>query len=913
MSALSKPALLKPIIEEDDFETKRNQRSLQKQLEQWQAQFEDPELALRRFHRSEMMRIAWRDLCNVADIQTITEELAELAEVVLHNAYDLFFHRWVEQYGQPLGPEQNPALMVVIGMGKLGGRELNFSSDVDLMFVYDGDGKTSGGSQGSVENKMFFTSLAQAYCDFLSKATAEGFLYRVDTRLRPEGNSGELASSLMTVEVYYHTYGQNWERQALLKARPVAGDAEVGQRFMSLITPFTYRKYVDEIEVGQVLRDVDAMREKMMEELSSPEARYTNFKNGLGGIRDIEFFVQAVQMLYGGQYPEIKLAGTLVSLRRMYESHLLYSNDYKTLSSAYRFLRRIEHRLQMVGEQQIYELPVDPRERSRLASSLDYDNYETFHHDYQETTQRVRELYSGVFHRKEWEDSSEHLAESTQFDDTIRLTLEHHEFDDPRQAFNFLKALQKATDAHLQPKHDRLFKAALPRLLQTLKQSPDPDLALANLEKLVSSFRARTALYETLSQQTGFLDLLVSVISGSAFLTQLVLRDPSLMETLADRTTFGQQVSHENLNEHLVNIQAAYPNEALREQLLRVQNAAMFRSGVRFIIGNTSVQEIGQELAAVADFVLQRVSHPVHAELEQRYPQFAQKHGHKIATLGFGKLGGRDFNVASDCDIVFVYLDIADDDCELTAPEFFVKWTTRYIGQLESRSRLGFLYEPDTRLRPHGKNSPLACSWNFFASYYQKEAQLWERMALSRARWITGEPSVEEKLDALKQDVLFSRPLSAQEIEEILSMRRRIEKEKGEETLKAGPGGLIDVEFIAQALVLHEGHRIPALRSTSTLEILHQANQHDVINEKDYQALNESYLFLREVENRLRIVNNVSLDSIPQDAESLEALTRRYGLGHNRENPSPEQFLSWIEKHTNRVRDCFHRFFDSLQ
>ncbi len=897
---------------DDDISLQRTEHVYKDVLNQWRERVDDLNLALRRFHRSELIRIAIRDLCSIADIQVTTNELALLADAVLSEIYDYLWDEFITKYGEPVGETTNiPSHMCVIGMGKQGGYELNFSSDIDVMFAYSEDGQTQGGTEGAIENRVFFTNLAQEFCDALTKPTADGFFYRIDTRLRPEGGSGMIATPLMAVEIYYHTYGQNWERQALLKARPIAGDTQVGERFMSLITPFTYRRLVDDIEIADVLRDVDRLRVTSMREIGEDKQR-VNFKNGYGGIRDVEFFVQAVQMLYGRQYPEIKLAGTLVSLQRMFESHLLHSNDYETLKHAYKFLRRIEHRLQMVNEQQVYELPADAEDQARLAESMGYEDFDSLQADYAEITQNVRKIYEGVFQRNEWDDPTEIIIENDRITPEIESLLHQYEFENPQQAFIFLKALQKSSEAHLQPKTTRLFKAVLPRLLQNLKESPDSDMALSNFEKLVSSFRARTALYEIMNNERSVFNLLVSIISCSHFLTRLILRDPSLLESIGSEELLEIPINRQTLQRHLELIQSAHQRETLRDHLLRVQNAAMFRNGIRFILGLSDVEETGKDLAQIADFVLTHIFQPVTEQLRERFPEFARNCAGNIAVLGYGKLGGRDFNIASDCDIVFVF---DENECqgEVTAGEFFHRWAGNYLNYLESKSALGFLYKPDARLRPHGQNSPMACSWRSFERYYDEHAQLWEKMALSRARWIGGAESVRDKIESYKEKRLFSRSLNRDEIDEILTMRQKIEAEKQSETLKAGPGGLIDVEFIAQALLLNYATDYPSIRSTSTIEVIRLAAQEKLLSEQSSAPLVESYLFLREVENRLRIVNNVSMDAIPQQNDELEKLTRRYGLRLDKEKPSPQIFLEWISGHTQKVREIFTTFFEELK
>ncbi len=907
-----KPEYFLPLLDDENLRTHLTPANYQDQLQSLLATTDNAELTIRRFHRREIIRIAMRDICHVADIQEITEELSDLAETVIRAIFDLQWRQWAAKYGIPTSDEPEcPSRMCIIAMGKLGGRELNFSSDIDLMFVYDGEGKTKPCDGDSVDNQSFFIGLAQSICDLLSKPSSEGFLYRVDTRLRPEGSQGALAVSLMTVEVYYHTYGENWERQALLKARPVAGDPAVGSKFMQLITPFTYRKYVDEVEIAEVLRSIDHMRVQSLQTLTAPEQKWRNFKNGYGGIRDIEFFVQAVQMLYGGQYPEIKLEGTLVSLLRMHESGLLHSKEFAFLADAYRFLRKIEHCLQMVADQQVYELPQEENSQNRLAASLRYASYDALKMRYDEITRQVREIYIGVFKRVEWEDPSAILIDADTFNPDIDAVLTHFEFRDTKQAFAFIKALLKSPDPHLQPKTTRLGKAMLPRLLQCLKKSPDPDMALSNFEKLTASFKARTALYEVLCDEPSLLDLLVSVTSSSSFLTSLVLRDPSLLDTVGRAKLLEETVSPQSLHNHLQIIAAAYPAEPRRDHLLRVQNAAMFQSGNRFIIGITDVECMSRELAEVADFVLTHAMQPAHDALAARYPDFTASFAGDIAVIGLGKLGGREFNVASDCDVMFVYANSRTTNA-VNSAEYFQRWGGKYTEFLESKTRLGFLYHVDARLRPHGKSAPLASSRDGFADYFRNEAQFWEKMALTRARFICGNDHIQTFLNELKEEILFSSPPNRREIESILDMRKKIESEKHQETLKAGPGGLIDVEFISQALVLCYGPTCPAVQKTATMQVLRAATAEELLPLDDAKQLITSYLFLREVENRLRIVNNISLDAIPTDRDKLEELTRRYALKLDTEKPTPDKFLGMISLHTRKVRHIFERFFNDL-
>jgi len=405
--------------------------------------------------------------------------------------------------------------------------------------------------------------------------------------------------------------------------------------------------------------------------------------------------------------------------------------------------------------------------------------------------------------------------------------------------------------------------------------------------------------------------LLVSVISSSSFLTRLILRDPSLIESIGREGYFEELINPEVLEKHFDLMQYAYPNEPLRDVLLRVQNSAMFRCGMRFIMGMTDVEKVSLELTHIADFILMKSMSTAKESLKERYPDFTEQHGDDIAVIGFGKLGGQDFNVASDCDVMFIYPEYkAAGDCG--SSDYFHRWATKYIEVLESNGPLGYLYKVDARLRPHGSGSPLANSVKALKEYYQNQAQFWEKMALSRARFIAGNNEAEGLLKELKEEAIFQSKPAKEEIKSILDMRKKIEEQKRGETLKAAPGGLMDVEFISQALVLYYGSEYQEIRSQNTLANLRNASDLNLIPKEDARILIDSYLFMREVENRLRIVNNVSIDAIPTDQKELEKLTRRYALRMENNKPTAASFIHSLKNREQSVRKVFNRFFDDL-
>jgi glutamate-ammonia-ligase adenylyltransferase len=369
-----------------------------------------------------------------------------------------------------------------------------------------------------------------------------------------------------------------------------------------------------------------------------------------------------------------------------------------------------------------------------------------------------------------------------------------------------------------------------------------------------------------------------------------------------------QTITHDYLVQHLEIMQSAKPSEDHRNHLLRIQNAAMFQSGVRFLLRLTNIEDMGHELTEVADFVLAQSLPPVNGKLAQRYPAFTEQYANEMVILGLGKLGGKEFNVASDCDIIMIYPESFKTG-EVTASEYYHRWGAQYVKYLEDKSAMGFLYHGDARLRPFGGDSPLACTFAAFTDYYRSHAQFWEKMALSRARVVVGNENAERYLQELKEEILFQRAMSREERQMLIEMRHKIEKEKSGETLKAAPGGIIDVEFIAQALVLTHGHALPAIRLTSTLEVLRVACESQLMPQEQINALIDSYTTLREVENRMRIVNNTSIDSLPDDPAELEKLTRRCALKTDDGKYTPGEFVAWVGGHTHTVREIYDAYF----
>ncbi|MFH1742561.1 MAG: bifunctional [glutamate--ammonia ligase]-adenylyl-L-tyrosine phosphorylase/[glutamate--ammonia-ligase] adenylyltransferase [bacterium] len=907
---LADPSSLALLVRENDLAETRTVRDYERIFallpEQTAEQFDNN---LRILHKQELLRIAWRHICDLADMDCLMLELSDLAECTIHIATETLYLDAVAQFGSPQTQSGQEATFSIFGMGKLGGRELNFSSDIDILFVYRGEGKTAGGKSESIENQVFFERVASAVYDFLSRPTTEGFLYRVDTRLRPQGSRGPLVPSLEAVETYYQNWGENWERQALLKIRTIAGDPSLGEDVLHILVPFSYRKYVDEVEIADTLRGMDDMRRRMIQELS-PEDREVDLKIGPGGIRDVEFIVQAVQMLYGGQYPEVRLAGTLESLRRMHESGLLHSRDYDTLSNGYLFLRRVEHRLQIDQVRQTYQIPSSLEAREDLAVRLGYETYASFDRTHRDIRTSVRATYEGIFGRQEWEDQTEGLLDSSSLSEPHRQMLKEHGFEDPDRAHRNLISLgDNPSTPHLKAKTKRLFKTLLPRLLLYLKECPDADMSLDSLEQIVDRLGARTTLYSIMSDNPQLVELLVILTGGSRYLSSILLRDPSLAETLGRKDTLQGSLTQVSFADRLSLLREAHSSrEDLHTSLARFKNAIELETGTRYLLGICDVQSLSRDLAGAADYILHEAIRETGQEMQRRYPDFFEKSSDALGVIALGKFGGRELNFASDLDMIFLHAECESSD-EITDTEFFSRWVTKISQFLSASTPFGRLYECDFRLRPHGKSGNPSTSLTAFGHYVQEKAWVWERLALSRCRPVIGTPRWTERFKRVWHESLFSRPFTKKEKRKVVEMRFRIEREKGDAALKAGPGGLVDMEFIAQTLRLCHGKEHEAMCNPSTMGALTAAAELGFLSEKTARELRRSYLFLRDIENRLQIVDHLSIDRLPTDKSELDGLAKRCFPKRSQPKLSGEDLVQEVESHTRRVRGIFNDFF----
>lgn len=895
--------------------------------------------ALRRFKAREILRIGLQDLRGHLDLAGVTEQLATLADVTLEAAVGICEAELTRRHGVPLTAEPDgtvrPSAFAVIGLGKLGGGELNFSSDIDLMFVYTGEGETAGlpgggepGAAGTgdagpvpgrVSNKEFYRKLGEMLVKAIGEVTPEGHVFRVDMRLRPEGRAGDLASSLRSIEVYYESWGQNWERMALIKARPVAGDPELGAAFLDRVTPFVYRKYVD----YGLLGEIRAMKAKITLSTALDRRARRNVKLGTGGIREIEFIVQAFQLLYGGQNPWLREPNTLRALQRLQEHGLLTTEDYTALVRAYTFLRTAEHRLQVLHQTRTHTLPEAPADLARLARRMGYtrersaDPEADLRQDYGAHTAAVRRISEALL--------ADPVSVETQVPpdpvalffaadfpgDAVRAGLAGIGFENVERAFRNLEALRDGPPfAHYGPESRRALARLAPGLLQALREAPDPDLALNAFERFVASVAARTEFLKILADHPPVLTLLLRLFGASEFLGSTLIYRPEQLDVLLEPGLLEPGGSRARLLAELREATAGADagGSARLDALRRVKKAEELRIGVRDIVGGADILVTQAALTTLAEACLTVGLELADGELRQRYGR-AGPDG--FAILGLGKLGAGELTYGSDLDVAFVYRaegQTRGGPASISHREYFSKLADRVTKILTTITQEGAAYRVDARLRPGGQKGDLAVPLPTFADHFARLGETWERQAYIKAWPVAGDPEVGRAVRNLIEAFVY-QPGPDDLARTVMAMRKRMAEERGGPArgvdIKLAPGGMGDIEFLVQYLQLREGRERPSVRCGHTLEALRALGAEGLLAPEDSRALEDSYRFLRRVENRLRIVADRSVTTLPTSPVRLERLARRLGQAPNGRGPARERFLAEVRAHTTRVRSLY--------
>jgi glutamate-ammonia-ligase adenylyltransferase len=815
--------------------------------------------ALRRVRNREYVRLGARELGGLGRFEEVGRELAHLADACFEAAL-----------GQPAAP------FVVFAMGKHGGEELNFSSDVDVIYVYGADEGDSG--VGGVTPHEYFARLADRLTRTIAERTEHGACFRVDLRLRPEGQRGPLVNSLAALERYYETWGRPWERQAWIKARPAAGDPELAAETLAMIAPFCWPRTVGPgvlDEVRLILARAQAERRDA-----------GDVKLGPGGIREVEFFVQALQLLHGGKNPQLRERGTLRALDRLLFAGLVSAREQRALSEAYVFLRRVENRLQLEQGAQTHEVPPAAAGRERLARGMGFAHVAAFDEALEAQRREVRALWStlGV-------------------EDAPKLVVDFGAvpFRDPEAAGEEIALLAGKPDSPLAAGAAGPAAEVARRLVEELGECPDPDQALRHLVDFVGRRPAHAAEWRLLFDHRPLAKLLASLFGTSEFLARRFVEHPDLLDTLVEAGRAPPRRTGPELAAALaerVAAQAGDYEDELRV-LRRVKQEEELRIGLADISGALEIDEVTDQLSMLAEAL-------VRAALALVVPQPRTP----LSVVAMGTLGGGEIDFGSDLDLVFVH-----GGAELEDHERCGRLAQRLIRALGAYMENGRLYEIDTRLRPSGRHGLLVTTLPALRAYHEGEAALWERQALLKARAVAGDAQLGAAFDRLRDELLFGPELPVNARVEMARLRARMENELAGEkpglyNPKLGRGGLVDIEFVVQFQQLMYGKAHPEVRSHRTREALAALAAAGLVDGAQAAALDAAHLFLRRLENRLRIVHDRPGQLRTDPPAELDKLARRMGY-RGPDGDVGRRLLADYLTTTRAVRELYDRTFSA--
>jgi glutamate-ammonia-ligase adenylyltransferase len=887
---LRQPRLLTELLTSGDLQRRYDPQAMAARVAASLQAVSDAETlgaGLRRLRNREMVRIAWRDLAGLADLDETMTDLSALAAACIEAALARLQEWLAEELGEPCNGAGEPQRLVVLGMGKLGAGELNFSSDVDLIFAYAEGGETRGGRRDAVSNEQFFTRLGKGLIKALDENTAEGFVFRVDMRLRPFGTSGALAASFDAMEQYYQVHGRDWERYALIKAAVVAGDRAAGERLLAMLRPFVYRRYLD-YGAFEALRDM----KRMVEAEVKRKGMANHVKLGAGGIREVEFIGQAFQLIRGGRDPALQQRGIQPVLAYLAEQDYLPRYVQEQLQAAYVFLRNTEHRLQEYQDKQTHYLPEDELNRLRLAYAMGYSHWDEFLPVLRGHMARVHSHFEQVFAAPQTEhagtegaDLGEAWAGSLAEEEALAV-LTAAGYGDAAAVLTQLRALRdsrsyRALSTHGQLRMDRL----MPLLLGAVAGGEAPDATLARLLALVTAIARRTAYLALLVEHPMALSQLVRLCGASPWIAKLLARHPLLLDELLDPRSLYRPPNKEQLAAELRRRLARVPagdEEQAMDVLRQFKQASMLRVAAADVMEAVPLMVVSDHLTAIAEVILEAV-------LALAWDHLVARHGRPacaraadataFAIIAYGKLGGIELGYGSDLDMVFVHgaedAGTLTDGAKAVADQvFYARLGQRIIHILTAHTPAGVLYEVDMRLRPSGNSGLLVVSLGALRDYQFNQAWTWEHQALARARPVAGDAHICAGFAQLRREVLGLQRDPLKLKREVVEMRERMrqalaKEEAGRFDLKQGRGGIADIEFMVQYHVLSRAHEMPELTEfTDNIRQLESCARHGLLRPADAGILSDAYRAYRAEVHRLTLQEQPAVT----DAEAFAAV-----------------------------------------
>ena len=846
--------------------------------------------ALRQKRNYYMSRIALRDLSGLAELAEVMRDCSDLADALVAASLDWNYKKLEPRFGVPIGEETGkPQKMLVIGMGKLGGQELNFSSDIDLIFAYAEKGMTEGGRK-SVSNEEFFTRLAKAMNKSLVDYTDQGIVYRVDMRLRPFGDAGPLVSSFASLEHYYEIHGRAWERYALIKARVMAGGEGRGIELFNVLRPFVYRRYID-FSAMDSLRELKQMIAAQVEKKGMRE----NIKLGPGGIREVEFIVQAFQLVHGGRNRQLQGRQLLPTLAYLLKSEFVQQDQFQGLKAAYTFLRRAENRLQMWDDRQTHSLPEEPERQQWLAESMGFANYADFMEGLNQHRQFVMQEFAAVFAEDDMSEQADAMAKlwmqeqaQTELEFDVGFQLEGEE-----RAL-FAKRIhdfrQSRAVARLSVDGTERLNAVMPLLLEALFENDYSDVACVRALNVLENILSRSVYLVLLKENPGALKHLVKLVRVSSWMADMLAKYPALFDQLLDNRSLYEPLDLQQLYAEVDRLLAECgDDEELFMQEIRIwRHAQVFRVAAADVTGNVPIMHVSDYLTwiaqsvlkAVVDFAwrLMRNKNGVPGGLSVEDPR------NPFLILGYGKLGGIELGYGSDLDIVLLYEGVSPSD-SVQMPEgkagraignsvFFVRMGQKVISLMTTVMPAGVLYEVDTRLRPNGASGIMVNEFMAYQNYIENNAWNWEHQALVRARAVVGDEQAVEAFESFRSAYIGQKRDREKVRSEVVEMRQKMKDQLDKSNdelfdLKQGAGGIVDIEFMMQYLVLAYAYEYSDLKQFSdNMRILEAVERHQLLSSEQVACLMDSYKTYRSKYHRLALQNETQI--VPASCYELQ-------------------------------------------
>jgi glutamate-ammonia-ligase adenylyltransferase len=863
---------------------------------------------LRRAKAEAALLIALADIGNVWTVEQVTRALTAFADMALGAAVGRILRDAVRRGKlKPLDP-RHPEIAsgyIVLAMGKMGADELNFSSDIDLMVFFDA---AAAALAPDTEPAAFYVQLTRDLVKLLQERTADGYVFRVDLRLRPDPSSTQIAISIEAALNYYESRGQNWERAALIKARPCAGDLAAGERLLRDLSPFVWRKYLDYATVG----DVHEMKRQIHAYRGHGEIAVEghNIKLGRGGIREIEFFAQTQQLIAGGRHNELRCRGTIATLAALAVGGWIDAATRDELTEAYDFLRRTEHRLQMVADEQTHTLPSDPQALDGFARFLGFGGRDDFAEKLLAQLRAVERHYVRLFEREPARLARRHDL-SFSAADREGETLDRLGQLGFRQPQAVAEAVRRWSDAlyrGLRGSQARNNLADLvPLIIDQVSRAENPDAAFAAFDGFLAGLRAGGRFLSLLRQHPQVIEFIALILGVAPRLADTLALNPHLIDPLIDPSFFGALPDETRLTVELKRtVGETRTYEDFLDAVRLFGQEQMFLIGARIISGSVSAQQAGEVFARLAEVLVRALDARVQEDFAATH---GRMRGEQTAILALGRLGAREMTASSDLDLIVIYdFDQQHPNSNGKRPlygaQYFARLTQRLISALTVQTNYGVLYPVDMRLRPSGRSGPLATQIDGFASYQEREAWTWEHMALTRARVISGPPEFAARVEAILREVLCRKRDPAVIAADVVEMRGAIAKEKGDADpwdLKYAAGALVDIEFIAQYLQLVHAAETPEILDTSTARTLEKAARLGVLKPEDAGVLRPAVALFHDLTQILRLCLPGKFDPAAASARVLTLLARAADL------PDFPALQAHVAETQRQVRECFVR------